>query len=76
MGSQASSEICDIASHNVESRILQTNSNVIKWLHYRDDMHLLHNGTHEEVLTRIAGLNKTHDHFKLTMEKSDTKVTF
>ena len=76
MGSQASPEICDIVMHHLENRIIPTDFNIIKWLRYRDDILLLYNGTQQELNNLVTYLNEAHEHFKFTVEASNTEVTY
>lgn len=76
MGSQASPEICDIVMHNLENCIIPTDPNIIKWLRYRDDILLLYNGSSEELSNLVAHMNEAHEHFKFTVEASNTEVTY
>ena len=76
MGSQSSPEICDIVMHSLEKRIISTDSHILKWLRYRDDILLLYKGNQPELLNLMAKLNSIHEYFKFTMEISLQEVTY
>ena len=76
MGSQASPEICDIVMHRLENQIIPTDSKILKWLRYRDDILLLYDGTPLELENLIKSLNEIHSFLKFTVEVSNFEVTY
>ena len=76
MGSQASPEICDIVMHKLENSIIPTDSNIIKWLRYRDDILVLYKGTIQELDLLVENINDFHPTLKFTREASFEEVTY
>ena len=76
MGSQASPEICDLVMHRLENQIIPTDSKILKWLRYRDDILLLYNGTPRELEQLVNRMNEIHNFLKFTVEISDTELTY
>lgn len=61
-----------LSCNRLENKIIPTDSNILKWLRYRDDILLLNKGSEFELSNLVAKMNKIHSSLKFTMEITKT----